>query len=527
MKKLALYNGLNINKGDYVHTRYISARAFLAAPEINNLKRLEIDLPTYRENSNVLILSLDSLPKSIILNFERSAQTLTYAIVYETKDDGITFTYWRCFFINSHLFQSGNVIFDCTVDYWGSYFMFSRLENIRVTRCNRAIGEGVYDDVPATYGEPHYFFLAQNGINRPISEYCAVISIAVQLETSWFGSNSLTQTFLFKLPLADIAAEVKSNYTDVDILQKVRFIVGGIVECGGVGGQNLKAQALRCWILPIAAIPDGDISLELDIKCSSILLNANSHTFRCKVVKAGSYTEDYDFHEANLGTFDNYYPNGNIAFGTLGTQMPLTRLTDSGKVQVWYMRESTGVKVIAYQGNNTQDISRAFELDVNINNQVGTSAQQFAENSAKIIALIAATAATYKTKGAGFAAAVGAGGVMSLLGQGGGGAPAQMNGDAATTYAEPSASDAADYVRFPFWIALTNSTDDEKAHARVYGASFNVFVDSISDIFDAPLLGEKTGFTKTFVAASVVVHSIPENAAEYISEEFKRGIYFE
>ena len=525
MKKLALYNGLNINKGDYVHTRYISATAFLNAPEINNAKALEIDLPTYRENSNVLILSLASLPKSTILYFERSAQTLTYAIVYETKDDGITFTYWRCFFINSHLFQSDNVIFDCAVDYWGSYFMFSRLENIRITRCNRAIGEGVYDNVGATYGEPRYFFLAQNGVNRPISEYCAVVSIAVELQGTYFGNNSLTQTFLFKLPLADIAAAVKSTYASVDILEKVRFVVGGITQCGGVSSQNLKAQALRCWILPIAAIPDGDLSLP--IVCSSLLLNNNGHTFNCNVVKAGSYSEDYDFHDANLGAFDDYYPNGNIAFGTLGTQMPLTRLTDSGKIQVWYMRESAGVKVIAYQGSNTQDISRAFELDVNINNQVGTSSQQFAENSAKIIALMAATAATYASKGAEFAAAVGASGVLGLFGNGGGNAPAQMNGDAATTYANPSASDAADYVRFPFWIALTNSTDDEKAKARVYGAFFNVFVDSIADIFNAPLLGEKADFTKTFVAASVIVRAIPENAAEYIVEEFKRGVYFE
>ena len=98
-----------------------------------------------------------------------------------------------------------------------------------------------------------------------------------------------------------------------------------------------------------------------------------------------------------------------------------------------------------------------------------------------------------------------------------------QNGDAGTTY---SLGDA-NYVAHPLYLTCYKSNRDENAHARVYGANYDDYIADVATLYNYSLLGDKTGFTYTYLAANVVVEGVPTEAANYFVEEFKRGVYFE
>lgn len=524
MKYALVYRDLNINKGDYIHTRYAAPVTFENAVAISSKKVATIELDNYRENSHVFKFAISDFPKAYFTtNCREIAERITYIIVREIEyENNIPYyIYWRCFFVDFCQIQSDYVIFNCSVDYWGTYYHFASFKNIRVSRCNRDFANGVYDDISKVLPTPHFQY-AGLSYDRPISEYCVVFSMCVTLQTGWFGNDPLTQTFLFYLPLEDIAAKTEAPYTGLDIIEQVRFIIGSIKATNGFGG-SLHAQVLRCWILPKTAVLAGQIGIS-SITFNSVIAGGTDKTFtNVYIVDLGRQDEQFNIYTILGSDYSTYGVNSIFEFGTIGRAMRLDRYTKNHYVNVRFSTESAAVRVEIIQGDNSIDITPAFELDININNQVGTFTQQFAENTGKLIALVAATAATYAKVGAAGAAAVGVGGFLGMQGGKAGASPASQNGDAATTYSIASAT----RIKSPFYLTCYKSNRDEKEHARVYGANFDDYITDFADLYNYSLLGDKTGFTYTYVAASVVVEGLPTDAANYFVDELKRGVYFE
>lgn len=520
MKYALIYRDLNINKGDFIHTRYLEPYGLENAFSLNKIAEIELD--NYRENSHVFKFDLSNFPlRSVGAHTLESYERVTYIIVRE-KNSANQYTYWRCFFVDFCQIQSGFAIFNCSVDYWGTYYHLAKFKNIRVSRCNRDFANGIYDPITAALPTPHYVYKAQS-FARPINEFCVVFSMSVTLQTSWFGNDPLTQTFLFYLPLEDIGAKTISTYDALDIVEKVRFIIGSIKETlGNIG--TMKAQVLRCWILPKTAVATGQVGISSIVFNTFIAGGTDQNFSNVLIAKLGRKEEAFNIQTILGSDFDTYFPSSILEFGAIGRSMRLERFTDDKKVYVRYSTESAAVRVEIIQGNNILDITPAFELDININNQVGTFTQQFAENTGKIVALVGGTAAALASN-AGYlgAAAVGIGGFLGLQGGRAGASPSSQNGDAATTY---SLGDAA-YVAFPLYLTCYKSNRDEKAHARVYGVNYDDYITDFASLYNYSLLGDKTGFTYTYLAASVVVEGLPTDAANYFVDELKRGVYFE
>lgn len=523
-RTLHLYYGATPNQGKnpyyiYPHDEYMTACGNAS------VQSLDVDINNYRINSNVIKVQE---PKTALFTASANA---TYAIDEEHHKVGarIVYDYWRCYFVRTIDYQSGMAILHCDVDLWGTYYRNATLSNIVVKRCNRAISEGVYDDIKHTNGTLYYGDKI-GAIARPISDFCVVFLVSLVLQTSWLGSDPLTQSVMLYLPLEEVGAKTGSAWAKMDIIEKVRFIIGGLKSASAGATNDNNLSVLRCWILPKDCVSAGAYGLEA-VKGTSPFVGEASHDYQFKNVPTArpiTKTKYFEFTDFVKGTSpEKLYPNMDIQVGAIGHTMPLTRYINDKGITYRVITESDAVRVQVEQGNKIQDISGAFELNINVNNQMGTSAQETSKNLGKILSIFSSAVMGYLAKDVtGGAIGAGLGVAKSLAGsleRSGANSPSSGNGDASTSY---SLNDA-EYVAYPFVASVVQSIDDERERARMYGAAFDTCVDSLSDIKTFALLGEKEGFEQTYVQADATISGVPMDALEKIKDELAKGIYIE
>lgn len=523
-RTLHLYYGATPNQGNNPYFIYPHAE-YMAACGNASVQSLDVDIDNYRINSNVIKVQE---PKTALFTASTNA---TYAIDEEHHKVGtkIVFDYWRCYFVRSIDYQSEMAILRCDVDLWGTYYRNATISNIVVKRCNRAISEGVYDDIKHTNGTLYYGDKI-GPIARPISDFCVVFLVSLVLQTSWFGSDPLTQSVMLYLPLEEVGAKTGSAWADMDIIEKVRFVIGGLKSASAGAANDNNLSVLRCWILPKDCVSAGAYGLAA-IKGTSPFVGEASHDYQFKDVPTArpvTKTKYFDFTDFVAGTApEKSYPNIDIQAGAIGHTMPLTRYINDKGITYRVITESDAVRVQVEQGNKIQDISGAFELNINVNNQMGTSAQETSKNLSKLLSFVSSTTMGYLAKGVmGGAVGAGLGFAKTLAGsleRSAANSPSSGNGDASTSY---SLNDA-EYVAYPFVVSVAQSIDDERERARMEGASFDTCVDSLDGIKTFALLGEKEGFEKTYVQADATIAGVPMDAMEKIKGELAKGIYIE
>lgn len=509
-RTLRLYSR-GFNKDEATHYIFADKTPYLTA--LGAYLVYTADFETYRINGGRVLLS-----KAAFAAANKDYNEVVYiADVDTSKQDEALFYHVRRAYD-----QSQYVIFEIEIDMWASFISKASFSKFHIKRCNRELGNGIYNPVKATKGLLFNYYGAT--LNDSISNYAVVFSAAVVLETGFFGSNPATQTFLFYLPLEDIAAAATSTYQNLDILEKVRFIIGGINSVQAFPTDN-KMYALRCWILPKTAAKAGTIGLS-SFKTSSVVTGANYTFSNVMVAKCGTYLDTLDFGTILGSSLNAEYPAAHVEFGTRGHTMPLVRYTSNKAVYVRYFVTSCDVRVQVEQGNNIQDISAAFELDININNQTGTSAQELARTGAKILTIMGSTAKAYATGGKGAAVFAAASGILGAQERGGGGSPSSANGDATTTYG----LNDADYVMHPFVVAATDSNDDENAIAYYEGAEYDEYNSNFAAIEGCTHLGSVAQGLEcvgTFIQSDAFeVAGINAEAENFIREEFGRGIWY-
>lgn len=414
---------------------------------------------------------------------------------------------WRFFFVRSAVYQSGYAIFTIDVDLWATHIARATLSNIRVTRCNRNVGNGVYDSIPVTKGRA----FSQLGNDMDVNDLAIVYIVAFATGVSSILVNNAGTA------LGVFVNEIGSLYQPIDngdgtfspnpnnnIDMAVELVAGIFAAEATIG--DLDANVLKAYIVPksVLAIKTGTVPV----------FKVKSPSF------TGTLTPTYEAAPFIFPVpfYIDISPDKKYFVGTKHIGLELVRTTQETLVFYNFIVKQDGLQVIVQQGDRMLDITDAFGVGLTSNDGNFTTAQQIAR-TLQTVGGIASGAFQIVAGGAGYVtgALTAVNALQGVIEQGN--ARYSQGGDGVSTFRALSGD-----AQSPYYIQTNESIDDEAANARLYGATFNQQVESVDDIFDAALLGTGT-LTDTYFAAEVRVDGVPTDARDVIVAAIRGGIY--
>lgn len=518
MANLLLYSGITPNANN-THYLYDNIATFKTTLQSYLFKTVTLD--NYRINTGIIKVKIDETLTT------SNYKNVTYAI---NENDNM------CYIVKSGILQSGYVVYDCDVDYWGTYIAQASLSHINVIRCNRNIDIGIYDDIKATINNTRTRFDIPFGeyvidtSTTPATEYkydlkYEKVWIAFQLtfnvkQNVWGGTAT---TGMYAMRLDDIATRYRTDNPNAPLYTNVidiaRSWVGGIYSVKGTNifgvAVDLDAKVTKAYIVP------QDLLLQ-------ILTPYNA-------VNIATYSPygDYDINNpltcyelpraTSIKSFSiNIDPNYNYYVGTINNGLKLIRDT-SGTTTVEYQSIVTpyNINIIVKQGDNQKDITNEFEIGLTFNDGDVTNLSAI-KNALKLGISVAEGTGTGNY--AGVIKNI-ADNTISMIGNHYYGKQ-QGNGDAVINFCGISTNiDIGVGVIYPYGYITSQSTTDEQVNARNKGAYFDCYVDTITSIFNYSFIGTGTNNDATFVQAKLCIDNIPSQAITEISTRFNKGVY--
>lgn len=405
---------------------------------------------------------------------------------------------WRFFFVRSAVYQSGYAIFTLDVDLWASHIARATLSNIRVTRCNRNVGIGVYDAIPSSVGREFSRLGGDVSVNDLAVVYVVAFATGV---SSNLVNNAGTSMGVF----------VQEMDNDEDLPEGKNLfdwwleLVSGIFAAQATIG-DLDANVLKAYIVPksVLAIKSGTVPV-FKVKTPSF---------------SGTLTPSYEAAPFIFPVrFDvDIDPDKKYFVGTKHAGVELVRTTQPTTVFYNYIVKQDGLQVIVQQGDRMLDITDAFAVGLTSNDGNFTATERVAR-TLQVVGGIASGAFQIMQGGAGYVtgALTAANALTSVIEQGN--ARYAQGGDGVSTFRALLGG-----AQSPYYIQTNASINNEAANARLYGATFNQQVESVDDIFGAELLGVGT-LTDTYFAAEVRVDGIPTDARDVIAASIRGGVY--
>lgn len=467
-------NGLH-----YVFSNFSNYLAELGTPF------LQFTLDNYRINGGTIEVATNA-PYSDV-------DAITYVI--DNRDN-----YNRCYFVDYAEIQSGYLVLQVHVDWWASYLYKATVSNLRVTRCNRNVGIGVYDPIQATKGGS--FEKLDETRNFDVDELAIVYTVVFATGvSSILVNNSGTALSIFANELSRIGTPPEG----MNKLDWAISLVSGIYSAKATIG-DLEANVLSAYLIP---------KNYLGIKIGAVPI------FKTKSPE-GSWdiTPTFEVAPFIFPVTINKAINPNFEYyvGTKLTGLKLTRTTEPTiQIRYEFIVKQDGVQVFVRQGAQMLDITDAFSIGLTSNDGSLTSSQKIAKGI-QAIGGVASGAFQIMKGGAGYV--TGAlqitSAIANVIEQGN--AKYSQGGDGVSTFRLLS-GDVGD----PFYCAKYESTDDEQAHARLFGATFNQQVTSIDSVFTFPYLG--SGTAETYLAATCEIDGICMNARDDIIAQLKEGVY--
>lgn len=530
---LYLYKNITPNTDDK-HYCFNSPSVFISALSANLVKSVILD--NYRINANIIKLILDNtLTESV-------ADTLTYAI--DTREENGTIKYFRCYHVRSITIQSGYVMLSCEVDLWASYFYKASFSNFVVTRCNRNIGKGILDDIKGTTGTPTRTYCATDGtLNGPSianqlmtrNKVYIVFALKYNIEQNIAGAVSRIGLFALNLqtlvqalydaqPANDTNKPYYAMVNPVELAMDVVSGIYGIVGRNMWGSATLNAVVIGAWFSDSVAVIDAD---NIQIKSKARWKNFTDVTLTpLEVIKR---------EQTRTLTITNDF-NKQLYVGTMQNGLKLQRTTEATfSVTIKTIPSNDKLKVIAYQGDNQQDITDAFSVTLGTTDGDITAERETLE--------IVKTSIKYFGAGLAMVKGGSAGGVASVLAIQGATSNVAGDfersqhigtmvngGDGALAYyriATGNVQDPAGAIAYPitnaYIINAFASINDESANARTYGARFSELT-TLTHVFACTLLGTGSN-NDTFIKANCSVDNIPNDASDLIKSKLQSGIY--
>ena len=469
-------------------------------------------LPNYAENTHVFYNDVNDFVAYLgnaLLQFSEDRYTINGNIAEVQLPavadlDDVTYIAWnnsgawRFFFVRSAVYQSGYAIFTLEVDLWATHISRATLSNLRVTRCNRNIGVGVYDSIPATMGREFPRLGDDINVNDLAVVYVVAFATGV---SSILVNNAGTSIGVFVQEMND----------DDDLPEGKKLfdwwieLVSGIFAAEATVG-DLDANVLKAYIVPknVLLIKSGTVPV-FKVKTPSF---------------SGTITPSY---EAAPFIFPVRFeididPNKKYFAGTKHAGVELVRTTQPTTVFYNFIVKQDGLQVIVQQGDRMLDITDAFAVGLTSNDGNFTATERVAR-TLQIVGGLASGAFQIMQGGSGYVtgALTAANALTSVVEKGN--ARYAQGGDGISTFRAPLG-----VAQSPYYMQTNESINNEAANARLYGASFNQQVESLDDIFAADLLGTGT-LTDTYFAAEVRVDGIPTDARDVISAAIRGGIY--
>ena len=468
-------------------------------------------LPNYAENTHYFFNAVDDYVNSLgveFLRFEEDRYTINGNIAEVELPavadvDNVTYIAWnnggawRFFFVRSAVYQSGYAIFTLDVDLWATHIARATLSNIHVTRCNRNVGVGVYDSIPASVGREFSRLGGDMNVNDLAIVYVVAFATGV---SSILVNNAGTSMGVFVQEMNNDDLPEGKNLFDWWL-----ELVSGIYSAQATIG-DLDANVLKAYIVPknVLSIKSGTVPV-FKVKTPSF---------------TGTLTPSYEAAPFIFPVrFDvDIDPNKKYFVGTKHAGVELVRTTQPTSVFYNYIVKQDGLQVIVQQGDRMLDITDAFAVGLTSNDGNFTATERVAR-TLQVVGGIASGAFQIMQGGAGYVtgALTAANALTSVIEQGN--ARYAQGGDGVSTFRLPSGA-----AQSPYYMQTNESINNEAANARLYGATFNQQVASVDDIFGSELLGTGT-LTDTYFAAEVRVDGIPTDARDVIAAAIRGGIY--
>ena len=530
-RKLHLYNFIKPNAGNERHYMFSNPANYVSFLDNyiylgSSVNFLNIDYPNYRIiNGRVLLSGHFAVREKALMN-------ATYIVDYD-DGTGVMFAYW----VKSIRCYSELVEINVERDEWATGFSGLTFENVHITRCNRNIGDGLYDLPPATKNPLKVVDFFGFAAYSAISNYYLVMKLRHVVEVGYFGNQDLTTDMLVAIKLSDFDALFTSaasqNFTILDLA--ARF-------CGGVYGvstlvefANLKANVLEAWIIPafFLNVPLITPPLTISVKSKVPYVGGGDVTASCVPVSAGRKYAVFNLRDLDI---THKWFCGGLSDG-LQFQMP----TDTNAVMTCYFDTSTdNIKITLCLGDVQKDVSNEFTIPIIGSGEVADGLQKLSVIAKELSTGISRGMSLISTKTGGEMAAKGAQigldylsrftdrSGQSLTGQ-------NVSGSGSVNYSVTfnngwvSLSGRTNYVYSPLKFIGFPSMRDEETHAWLKGAQFDLYNSNFSTIDAATHLGADPLLTlrdDTFIAVdNFDLYGCDVDVESYVRSEFLRGIY--
>ena len=513
---LLLYTNITPNK-DNTHYLFSNFSDYKTALSSHLFKT--VVLTDYRITSGVIKVKIDET--LTLANYKN----VTYAI---NENDNM------CYLIKSSVVISGFIIYECNVDYWGSYIANADISHINVLRCNRNIDIGIYDNIKATKNNNEVHFDIPNGeyvvdtSTTPQTEYkdnykfenvYIVFCLTYNIEQTSYGATSATG--MFAMNLKTIYDRYISNFPNgiyENPLNIARAWVSGIY---GVSGSNqyghsvtLDAKVTKAYIMPKDLLGIRIYSTPIIEVVTKSLYGDFDTNDPLGVFEVTNYKRVKDF-------YININPNYNYYVGTVNKGLKITRDT-SGSILIRYQSiiNNNDIQVIVKQGDNQQNISSEFEIDLTMNDGDITNLTGIKQALKSGLTVIqGVSSGNYLSMGMQLA-----GTSIDLIGNHYYGKQ-EGNGDGIVTFLKTGNASIGLGLYYPYAYITCESITDEQTNARQKGAFYDCYVSTLASIFNFSFIGTGSNNDDTYVKANLCIAGIPAQAINEIITKFKNGVY--
>lgn len=534
----------------YNNSRYyfLNLSTFKNALSVHSIiKSYSVD--NYRINTEVLRVNLTASSETTGLTLSE-AESVRSILMEDTN-------YYRFYYINSYVIQSGYILFYLSIDYWHSYIAKVNIENGIIRRCNKNIGTGVYDPIEQTKGNPTYSYLNVNGAIDTgtggqhyynmfdTSKLYLVLALNFVVYTSGNSDASVTRVETYAISLKDFkkalydSATGASNKTSIArsfYYPLINKYISGIYACNySSSGNDFEGNVINAYII------DADL---LDVvNDTGIYTKSKMYTNGVTDFTLSLHSVRPSVKNKNIFTFGNLSPIYEHYIGTKGNGLKVSRNTNTySNIDIQAIVTTSNVKVIVRQGNNEKEITEGFRLSFTTTSGNLTAQREQVDIFRNILNFI--------SSGAGIVTGIVTQNPLTLFGGLMGTAKNVSNllddataqsfgnvvqgGDASTTfkadysYTGTTDTEALNYpVANPYVEAVYLSIIDENKRVSIFGASFQV---ELGNMGLSPFLNNTNylgGYTTayTYIVLTGEYKNAPQEAIEEISSTFRNGVY--
>jgi hypothetical protein len=484
MNKLNIYTNILPNYQDSTYYYFKDKSKYLSEISSNLLKT--IDVNNYRLNEDSAFLKVDSVLS--IENYEK----ITYLIEYNTEND-----YFKCFYVNYSEYQSGYVHLTLKVDFWGSFIYKTNFSNLLVSRCNRNIGNGVYDSIKLVSTKEIEDLASVPSDNGGLYILASIMFATGKSSILVNNASTTLRLYAFKVDQTSSTFNLKSLINELSGIYSAKATIG-----------DLDASVLRLYIVP-------DLTFYTTPEDKPIF---NSKT------ENGTYelTPDYTVLPYTITKTFNITIDANYKYiaGTLFDGIELINTTNDTKVYYDYTTSYDGLKVCVRQGDKSKDITNDFECSITTN-EGNLTLQEKINKSLSLLGGLAMTVANPSTAPLTASLAV-ANTFNNLTFETNGRVIGSGNGMASWIHSQFDTTTLINKLKNGLVLQKYKSAIDEKENADVKGCIFNKLIE-FENIFNSKFVGTNNDGL-TYIQATCNINNLQVDVMQAIQNALINGI---